>query len=35
MRVGTEHVEELTEVLRGLTAGVHDVEVPEDPKRCE
>jgi hypothetical protein len=33
MRVETEHMEELTEVLRGHMAGVHDMKVPELPQR--
>ncbi len=34
-RVETEHMEELTEVLRGHMAGMHDVKVPELPLRHE
>ncbi len=32
-QLDTEHMEELTEVLRGHLAGVHDVKVPELPLR--
>ena len=34
-RVETEHMEELTEVLRGHMAGVHDMKVPELPLKHE